>query len=115
MDQVKDDKDSWVERAGDLVEAYRDLITIKVVERTSLGASLSAVRLLTFIVGLFVLLFTGLGFAWWLGDTLNDMKVGFFIVGGVYTMVLFIVMALSRKVLVPRIRDMIVKEIYEED
>lgn len=115
MDQVKDDKDSWVERAGDLVEAYRDLITIKVVERTSLGASLSAVRLLTFIVGLFVLLFTGLGFAWWLGDTLNDMKVGFFIVGGVYTMVLFTVMALSRKVLVPRIRDIIVKEIYEED
>lgn len=115
MDQVKDDKDSWVERAGDLVEAYRDLITIKVVERTSLGASLSAVRLLTFIVGLFILLFTGLGFAWWLGDTLNDMKVGFFIVGGAYTLVLFIVMALSRKVLVPRIRDMIVKEIYEED
>ncbi len=115
MEQEKSATEKWVESASDLVEAYRNLITIKVVEHTSLGASLSVVGLLSLIAAVFVLLFTGLGSAWWLGEYLGDMKVGFFIVGGLYTLVFVILLLTSRKVLVPFIRNLVIKEIYEQD
>ena len=36
------------------------------------------------LVIVFILLFLGLGAAWWIGEKLDNMKAGFFIVGGVY-------------------------------
>src|SRR5687767_7057307 len=86
-----------VDVGGDLIEAYRDLITIKIVEHTSLGASVSVVGLLSLVLAMFILLFTGLGLAWWLGEYLNNMKAGFFIVGGAYTLIFTILLLTSRK------------------
>jgi len=104
-----------VDVGGDLVEAYRDLITIKIIEHTSLGASRSVVGLLSLVLAMFVLLFVGLGSAWWLGENLDNMKAGFYIVGGVYTLIFGILLLTSQKVLVPRIRNLIIKKIYEQD
>lgn len=104
-----------VEVGGDLIEAYRDLITIKVVEHTSLGASVSVVGILSLVLAMFVLMFVGLGSAWWLGEYLANMKAGFFIVGGVYSLAFALILLTSRKVLVPRIRNLIIKKIYEQD
>jgi hypothetical protein len=109
------EKERWVDIGSDLVEAYRDLITIKIVEHTSKGASLSVVGLVSLVLAMFMLLFIGLGSAWWLGERLNDMKAGFFIVGGVYTLVLIVVIATWKKLLVPRIRNLIIKKMYEQD
>jgi hypothetical protein len=115
MDQEKNNSETWVDSAAILVEAYRNLITIRVVDHTSLGISISIVGILSLIVAVFVLLFTGLGSAWWLGESLSNMKAGFFIVGGVYTVVFIILVLTSRKVLVPRIRNLIIKNIYDQD
>jgi hypothetical protein len=105
----------FVDIGGDLVEAYRDLITLKIVEHTSLGASVSVIGILSLVLAMFVLLFAGLGSAWWLGESLANMKAGFFIVGGVYTLVFVILLLTSRKVFVPLIRNLIIKKIYEQD
>lgn len=115
MQQEKTGTEKWVDLGGDLVEGYRKLITIKIVEYTSLGASVSIVGILLLVMVVFVLLFAGLGCAWWLGENMGNMKAGFFIVGGVYTLGLLVVLATSRKVLLPRIRDLIIKKIYEQD
>jgi len=114
MDQKSNNTDNWVESAADLVEAYRQLIAVKIVEHTSLGASISIVGLLSLILTVFILLFTGLGSAWWLGEYLNDMKTGFFIIGGVYTL-LFGVLLVTRKLWTQRIRNLIIKMIYDQD
>lgn len=114
MDQRNKDTENWVESAADLVEAYRQLIAVKIVEHTSLGASVSLVGLISLVMTVFILLFTGLGSAWWLGEYLNDMKTGFFIIGGVYTL-LFGVLLLTRKVWTQRIRNLIIKMIYDQD
>lgn len=114
MDQKKD-SDTWIDNASDLVETYRKLISIRVVEHTSQGISISIVGIISLVVAVFVLLFTGLGSAWWLGEYLNDMKAGFFIIGGLYLMMLLIIIATSRKVWIPHIRNIIIKKIYEQD
>jgi len=114
MDEEKKDAGKWVESAADLVEAYRHLIAIKIIEHTSFGASLSLMGILSLVVAVFILLFTGLGSAWWLGEYFNNMKAGFFIVGGVYIVVLLLLLA-TRKVLLQRIRNLIIKTIYEHN
>jgi uncharacterized membrane protein len=115
METAAKDKERLVDVGSDLVEAYRNLITIKIVEHTSMGASVGIIGLLGLVTGMFILLFAGLGAAWWLGEYLNNMKAGFFIVGGIYVVILIVLLATSKKVIVPQIRNLIIRKIYDQD
>lgn len=115
MNQEKSNAEKLMDSVSDLAVAYRSLISIQLVEHTSLGVSCSIIGVLAVIMAVFVLLFTGLGAAWWLGEYLHNMKVGLFIVGGFYSL-LFIFLALTaHKFWIPRLRNRIIKKIYEQD
>lgn len=115
MEEQKKSAEKIVDAAADLVETYRNLITVRIVEQTSLGASVSIVGILLLLVVVFVLLFIGVGLAWWVGETLDNMKAGFFIVGGFYALVLLVMLLTARKVILPNIRNLLIKKIYEQD
>jgi hypothetical protein len=115
MEEEKKSGEKILDLAGDMVENYRNLITIKMVEHSSLAGATSILGILLLVVAVFILLFAGIGFAWWLGEVLGNMKAGFFIVGGVYTIIFLILILVSKKMLLPSLRDMIIKKIYEED
>lgn len=115
MDTDAERQDTMVDAAGDLIETYRDLITVRIVEHTSMGASISIVGIITLLIIVFVLVFSGLGAAWWIGDAMNDMKAGFFIVGGFYTLILIAVIATAKSFIIPNVRNLIIKKIYEQD
>ena len=115
MEENKKTSEKLVGAVADWVETYRNLMGVRIVEHTSLGASVSFLSALTLLVIVFILLFLGLGAAWWIGEQLDNMKAGFFIVGGVYGAVLIIILAIAKKVLIPGIRNLIIKKIYEQD
>lgn len=115
MEETKNITDKWVSTATDLADAYKDLLTMRIVEHTSLGIAVSIVGITSLLVGLFILLFVGFGCAWWLGEYLENMKQGFFIVGGVYAIIFTSLLLTSKKILLPRIRNVIIKKIYEQD
>jgi uncharacterized membrane protein len=115
MNSNQDNPEKWVDSTTDLIESYRQLITIRIVQHSSLGISMGVIGMASMILGVFVFLFVGLGAAWWLGEYLNNMKAGFFIIGGLFTFIFAIVIAASHKVLIPRIRNFIIKKIYEQD
>jgi len=104
-----------VDAVGNWIETYRNIITMRVVEHASEGASISIVGVLSLLVVIFILLFLGLGAAWWMGEKLDNMKAGFFIVGGIYTAILIVIAATAKKLLLPGIRNLIIKKIYEQD
>lgn len=104
-----------VEAAGKMIETYRELITVNVVQQVSLGASVSAVGLFSLILVVLTLLFVGLGSAWWVGESLSDMKAGFFIVGGVFVAIMLIILAMAKKMIIPAIRNTIIRKMYDED
>jgi hypothetical protein len=108
-------QDNIIDAASDIIETYRNLITVKIVEHTSLGASISIFGILMLCTAVFVLLFTGLGMAWWIGDSLDNMKAGFFIVGGFYTLIFLILLGTANSFLIPTLRNLIIKKIYEQD
>ena len=115
MEENKNTSEKLVDAVGNWIETYRNLTTVRIVERTSLGASVSTLGILLLLVITFILLFIGLGSAWWVGESLENMKAGFFIVGGVYSIVLGIILIMAKKTLIPGIRNLIIKKIYEQD
>ena len=108
-------QDSLVDAAGDLIETYRNLTKIRIVEHTSLGASISIVGLMSLVVTVLILFFTGIGAAWWIGDSMHNMKAGFFIVGGFYTLVLLLGILMANSVIIPNLRNIIIRKIYEQN
>lgn len=115
MEDEKKTSEKLVEAVGEWIETYRNLITIRIVERSSKSASVSILGLLAMIVIVFILFFIGLGSAWWVGETLENMKAGFFIVGGIFGAVLLILLLMAKKILIPGIRNLIIKKMYEQD
>jgi uncharacterized membrane protein len=115
MTTNQSNQEKWVDNVADLIDSYRQLIALRLVQHSSQGISIGVIGILSMLMGVFVLLFVGLGAAWWLGEYLNDMKIGFFIIGGSYLLILTIVLLSSHKILIPRIRDVIIKKIYEQD
>ncbi len=115
MEEDKNSTDKWVSSITDLMDSYRKLITVKVAEHTSLGISLSIIGIVSMIMAVFVLLFTGIGSAWWLGEYLQNMKAGFFIVSAFYALIFIILLLTSPGIWIPRIRNAIIKKIYEQN
>jgi hypothetical protein len=115
MEEEKNNAEKWIDDAGNLIETYRDLITIRVVEQTSLGASFSILGILALIFILCILLFFGLGAAWWIGESMQNRTAGFFIVGGTYLVFFGTLLLLARKFIIPALRNLIIKKIYDKD
>jgi hypothetical protein len=115
MEENKKTSENLVDAIENWIETYRNLIILRTVEQASQGASISIFGVLFLLVIVFILLFIGLGLAWWLGESLENMKAGFFIVGGVYFLVLLIILTMAKKILIPGIRNLIIKKIYEQD
>lgn len=113
-DSDREQQDGIVDAVGDMVETCRKLVNIRLVENAAVGGSVSIVGVLLLIVSVFVFLFTGLGAAWWIGDTMQNMKAGFFIVGGFYMLVLIILLLTASSVILPWLRNIIVRKIYEQ-
>ena len=107
-------QDGIVDAVGDMVETYRNLVTVRITESAAVTGSLSIVGLLVLVVSVFVLLFAGLGAAWWIGDVMHNMKAGFFIVGAFYLFILIIVLLTAGSVILQWLRNVIVRKIYEQ-
>lgn len=100
-----------LETARRLIDSYRELITLNAVEHGSLAASWSSLGTVLLILVVFVLLFAGLGSAWWLGEAMNNFKAGFFIVSGFYLLVAIAALLSARKI-IPGLRNMFIRMMY---
>ena len=114
MEEQEKPSEKLLATAGKMIETYRDLVSLTVVEKLSLGVSLSAIGIVALVFLSLVMLFAGLGAAWWIGESMNNMKAGFFITGSAFLLLLLIAMLSAKKSLMPMIRDIVIKKIYEE-
>ena len=113
MAELKERADDLLEHAGDYIETYYKLGLLKVTEKsTAVGSSIFAALLLT-ILFIFFALFVGLGLAWWIGEMLDSMIAGYFIVAGIFLLKFIIVLAMRKSVIRPFLRNYLVKKIYE--
>ncbi len=112
MEAIRTTVEEMIDHAGDLAESYYQLTVVKATDQAGKTA---ASALMTLLVGGFaglVLVFAGLGLAWWLGDLLENRKAGFFLVAGIYLLALGLVILLKKSVIIPMVRNAIIRNVY---
>lgn len=98
---------------SDYVHTYIELTKAKATQSASTAASGAAIGVATLFLGLFFLLFLFCGVAFWVGDLINSRAGGFFIVAGLFLLLVLLIFALRKKVIVPAIRNAIISKVYE--
>lgn len=112
MFDIRDKVEDIAENVEEIAKTYYRLSVIKAADKGSkMGASL-LILLLASALLFFALLFACLGLSWWIGEKLQDIKLGFFIVAGGLFIVLALILLLRGKI-IPLIRNIIINKIYD--
>lgn len=98
---------------GELLDLYYKLAIVTVTEKASNAASISITVTIILFFLMFTLLFAGLGFGWYLGQSMNNMLAGYSIVAGIFLSFIGLTLLLRKSFLFPFIRNTIIKKIYE--
>jgi hypothetical protein len=98
---------------GELFELYYRLAIITATEKAANAASISITVIVILMLLLFTLLFAGLGLGWFLGEQLHSMLAGYGIVAAIFLLLIVITVAVRKTFLFPRIRNMIIRKVYE--
>lgn len=118
MENLKE-KTDLKEKATDLVDHVEDLANtfykLTVVNLTQKTSNITAGIIVSIFVGVmafFVLLFSGMALAWWLGDLLENRTAGF-LLGAVFFIVVSLIALSLRKQIAKPIRNFIIRKIYD--
>jgi len=114
MEELKANAQSLKTHVGEYVSTYIELTKAKVTQGASNAASAVTVFLGALFIGLFFFLFVFLGLAWWIGAALESPAAGYFIVAGIFLLIIIILFALRKKYIAPLIRNAIIRIVYEQ-
>ena len=107
-----DSSDNLADNVMDLLETYYKLTLVNITDKVSGVASSVVTFIGIFIIGIFVVLFTGLALGTWLGQLLNSAIAGYFLVAGLFLLVMVMIW-LFRKKLLSGFRNFIIRKVYE--
>lgn len=112
--EIKERAADWFDHASDYFEARWNLGVLNASEKTAGVLSNVASVVIISTVGVFALLFASLGAAWLIGQSLNNVAVGYFIVAGFYALVCILLFVVKDKLIkVPVVNSFIKKFYYE--
>ncbi len=113
MGELKTNATHLKDHVSEYVQTTVQLAKAKATKGASNAAAGAAIGITAVVLGLFFLAFLFTALAWWLGDLFNNVPLGFLSVAGFFLLLIILVFALRRKVIVPTIRNAIIKAIYE--
>ena len=113
MEGLKAKAENLSEHIGEYVETYVKLTVLKTTDKATGFASISIVGVMVCFLSLCILIFAGIGAALWIGEALNNTKAGYFIVAGIYILITVLTIALHEKLILPVVRNFIIKKVYE--
>jgi hypothetical protein len=102
---------------GHVSEYLDTALKLTVVNATQQATVVASVSLMAILIGflfMLVLFFGSLGVSLWLGELVNNSKVGFFIVCGIYLLVAVLMLVLRKKTLFPFVQNLIIQKVYEQ-
>jgi len=115
MQELKTKVNDLSEDVEAYVEAYYELKVLKLSEKASLMASQSIAASAMILLFIFILAFASIALGWWLGQRLANMAAGFSIVAGIYTLLFLLTLMLRKKLIIPEIRNMIIKKMFDDN
>ena len=113
VEEVKEDAKDLLEHVTDYLENYYQLITVNVAQKGVNLASGIINAVILAILGLFAFGLISFGIGWWLGNLVNSRAGGFFLMEGIYIVIMAAVIVMRKKIILPFLRDLLTKKIYE--
>ncbi|MDQ6610658.1 MAG: phage holin family protein [Bacteroidota bacterium] len=113
MEDLKTTASHLKDHVSEYVQTTVQLAKAKATKGASNAAAGVAIGITAAVLGLFFLAFLFTALAWWLATLLNSAALGFLCVAGLFLLLLVLIFALRKKVIVPLIRNAIIKAIYE--
>jgi len=113
VEEMKTTAENLTDHLSDYVETYLKLGVVNATQKATGVATVTFTATLLSFFCLFVLFFAGLGVAVWLGESWGDMKAGYFTVAGFYVLCALLFVALRKKLILPYVRDHIIRKVYE--
>jgi len=113
MEDVKNQTEELVDHLEELSGTFLKLVFVNVSQKVVVLAAALINAIFIYIASLFVLLFAAAGLAWWIGDVLDNHAAGFFIVAGLFLLVVLFIIVFRKKAIYPLLRNTIVRWIYE--
>ena len=97
----------------DYVQTYVQLAKVKATKGASTAVSGIVIGIVAFFFAFFFLFFLAFGLGWWFGNLVENRAAGFFMVAGLFLLLVLVLFAIRKKVIVPMIRNMIISKVYE--
>jgi len=111
--EFKTKAEDLVHHLGNLADTYYKLSLVKITKKATNIVSGVAAGIATLFLFVITLFFLGMGLAWWLGQLLNSMPAGFFIVAAIFIVLMILLVVLRRKLVFPFLKKAILKKLYE--
>ena len=113
MEDLKTSIGQLKDHASEYVKTYVDLAKVKATKGASNAAAGAAIGIVSFLLAFFFIEFLFIGLALWVGTLVDSTAGGFFIVAGVFLLLIILIFALRKKIIVPMIRNSIIRKVYE--
>jgi|SRR5882724_5599932 len=111
MEELKTKTEKLTDHIGEYLDTSYKLAVVNVTEKVSEISAGSFLAFAVCILGSLVLFFIGIGCAIWIGNSMNNPVAGYFIVAGIYVVLLATLFLLRKKVIFPFIRNIIIRKI----
>ena len=110
---LADHVEDLTDHVEDLADTFYRLTVLNLTQKTSDIVSSTVVMIVVCSLGFFVLLFSGLALAWWLGNIVDSRAGGFLLAAAFFLILVFCVSFLKKKTLFPLIRNLIIRKMYD--
>jgi apolipoprotein N-acyltransferase len=113
MEELKSKAGSLTQSISNYLDTFYKLALVNLTQKaTNLTAGILA-GITTLFLFILTVFFLGLGLAWWLCGLINSMAGGFFIVAGIFILLMVAIILLRKKLVFPLLKKAILKKIYE--
>jgi len=103
-----------VERSAELVKQHVDLIRLNLTEKISELVSSISIAVILFLTASYLILFAGVGCAWWISEHDLPVSVGFFIVTLVFLVLFIGVLTIGKKYVRLAIENIVIKSMLHD-
>lgn len=112
MEQTKSRLGTIVDYATEYVEKKGEILFLDVVEKSSTVVSTLASGVVLSLLGIFIILFASIGFAWWIATATGSVAIGFFAITGFYLALFIFTLVAGKRMIENSIINLIIKKIF---
>lgn len=114
MEDLKTKAASLKTHLSGFTDTYIQIAKVKATKGASNAAAGIAIGVTLFMLAIFFVIFAFTALAWWLADIFESPALGFLAVAGLFLVLIILIVALSKKVIVPFIRNTIISKVYDK-